>query len=80
MIYTCPMHPQIEQNHPGNCPICGMTLELKSPVSGSEQDNAELRQPSRVNGAAIAPRPSGSAELVSDDFPVFHWRHDARIS
>ena len=27
MIYTCPMHPQIRQMGPGNCPICGMTLE-----------------------------------------------------
>ena len=27
IIYTCPMHPQIRQKGPGNCPICGMTLE-----------------------------------------------------
>nr|WP_115222781.1 copper-translocating P-type ATPase [Legionella donaldsonii] len=27
VIYTCPMHPEIRQSHPGNCPICGMTLE-----------------------------------------------------
>ncbi len=26
-IYTCPMHPQIRQDHPGSCPICGMALE-----------------------------------------------------
>jgi len=26
-IYTCPMHPQIRQEAPGSCPICGMTLE-----------------------------------------------------
>ncbi|GAA4024423.1 copper-translocating P-type ATPase [Actimicrobium antarcticum] len=26
-IYTCPMHPQIRESAPGNCPICGMTLE-----------------------------------------------------
>jgi len=26
-IYTCPMHPQIRQTGPGNCPICGMALE-----------------------------------------------------
>ena len=26
VIYTCPMHPQIRQDGPGNCPICGMTL------------------------------------------------------
>src|SRR5437868_10953821 len=25
-IYTCPMHPQIRQVGPGNCPICGMAL------------------------------------------------------
>ena len=28
VVYTCPMHPQIRQPGPGNCPICGMTLEL----------------------------------------------------
>jgi len=27
IIYTCPMHPQIRENRPGNCPICGMALE-----------------------------------------------------
>ena len=42
MIYTCPMHPQIEQDRPGNCPICGMALEPKTPVGGDEEDNAEL--------------------------------------
>lgn len=26
-IYTCPMHPQVRQIGPGNCPICGMALE-----------------------------------------------------
>jgi len=25
-VYTCSMHPQIRQDHPGSCPICGMTL------------------------------------------------------
>lgn len=28
--YTCPMHPQIVEDHPGSCPICGMTLVKKS--------------------------------------------------
>jgi hypothetical protein len=27
--YTCPMHPEIQENKPGNCPKCGMTLVLK---------------------------------------------------
>ena len=25
-IYTCPMHPEIIQDHPGNCPTCGMDM------------------------------------------------------
>ncbi|GAO21815.1 heavy metal translocating P-type ATPase [Alicycliphilus sp. B1] len=39
-IYTCPMHPEIRQDHPGNCPICGMTLESVIPLD--EEDNSEL--------------------------------------
>lgn len=41
------MHPQVEQDHPGNCPVCGMTLEPKSPIAGGEQENAELRDMTR---------------------------------
>lgn len=40
-IYTCPMHPQIRQPGPGNCPICGMTLEPVMP-SLDEEENPEL--------------------------------------
>ena len=46
-IYTCPMHPHIEQDHPGNCPICGMTLEPKNIVAGGEEENAELHDMTR---------------------------------
>ncbi|HEY6398858.1 MAG TPA: copper-translocating P-type ATPase [Solirubrobacteraceae bacterium] len=31
IVYTCPMHPQIRRNAPGNCPICGMALEPLQP-------------------------------------------------
>ncbi len=30
-IWTCPMHPEIRQDHPGSCPICGMALEPAAP-------------------------------------------------
>ena len=29
-VYYCPMHPSVVQDHPGECPICSMTLVLKS--------------------------------------------------
>ena len=40
-IYTCPMHPEIRQDHPGNCPKCGMTLEPLIPEL-EEDENPEL--------------------------------------
>lgn len=46
-IYTCPMHPQIEQIGPGSCPICGMALEPKNITAITEQENPELKDMSR---------------------------------
>jgi Cu+-exporting ATPase len=40
-LYTCPMHPQIVQEGPGPCPICGMALEPMGAIP-EETDNAEL--------------------------------------
>lgn len=41
VIYTCPMHPEIRQEGPGNCPICGMALEPET-ITGEEGENPEL--------------------------------------
>ena len=40
-IYTCPMHPEIQQDHPGSCSLCGMSLEPLIPELG-EDENPEL--------------------------------------
>lgn len=45
-VYTCPMHPEIRQSNPGNCPKCGMTLEPMLPT-GDEEDSQELKDFSR---------------------------------
>src|SRR4051812_27506890 len=52
--YTCPMHPQIMEDRPGSCPICGMTLVKKS-GQASEGSGISLNtvlQP--VNSSVIA--------------------------
>jgi Cu+-exporting ATPase len=40
-IYTCPMHPEVRQDHLGACPKCGMALEPVQPASGDDE-NIEL--------------------------------------
>ena len=43
-IYMCPMHPEVLQDHPGNCPKCGMTLEPKTAKAGmGDEESAALR-------------------------------------
>ena len=41
-LYTCGMHPQVIQDHPGNCPICGMRLV---PVRGNGEASAPPAKP-----------------------------------
>ncbi|MFU0506363.1 heavy metal translocating P-type ATPase [Pseudaminobacter sp. NGMCC 1.201702] len=45
-IYTCPMHPQIRQPGPGNCPICGMALEPEMPSldTGPSEEYLDMRR------------------------------------
>jgi len=45
-IYTCPMHPEVQQVGPGDCPKCGMALEPMMPTL-DEDDRGELRHLSR---------------------------------
>jgi len=50
-LYTCPMHPEVVQDHPGNCPKCGMALEPR--VATTEEDNAELNDMTRRFWACV---------------------------
>lgn len=40
--YTCPMHPDIQQEGPGSCPICGMALEPRN-ITLENEENLELK-------------------------------------
>lgn len=34
-LYTCPMHPDVKRDHPGDCPKCGMRLQPAAPSGTS---------------------------------------------
>ena len=53
-LYTCPMHPEVQQAGPGTCPKCGMALEPMMPTA--DEDDRELRSVQRrfLVSAALA--------------------------
>ena len=69
-LYTCPMHPEIQQPGPGACPKCGMALE---PMDFSaEQDNSELDDMTRRLWISTAlALPLFAMAMVADLWPGF---------
>ena len=56
-IYTCPMHSEVQQDHPSDCPKCGMALEpMTAAASADDEENSELCDMTRRFwiGAALA--------------------------
>ena len=53
-IYTCPMHPEIEQVGPGDCPICGMDLEPKVVAMAEEGDDKQYADMKRRFWVGVA--------------------------
>ncbi len=77
-IYTCPMHPEIRQPAPGNCPKCGMALEPLMP-SLEEDENPELKDFRRrfwwtlPLSAIVMVLAMGSHQLFDGGLPYQNW-------
>ena len=61
-LYHCPMHPAIVQDHPGECPICGMTLVLDEPTHPSTSPPGQSAAP--VPGLAPLELPAERVQLI----------------
>ncbi len=55
VVYSCPMHPEIQQDHPGNCPICGMDLLANQPPEGGDPIYQDLRKKLWISVAFTLP-------------------------
>lgn len=79
-IWTCPMHPEIRQDHPGACPICGMALELEiaTTIAGPSTELVDMTR--RFWLALILTMPVFVLEMGGHLFPVFHHLVSGRAS
>ncbi|WP_268963731.1 heavy metal translocating P-type ATPase [Rhizorhabdus histidinilytica] len=78
--WTCPMHPEIRQDHPGSCPICGMALEpaMVTADAGPSPELADMTR--RLWIALLLALPVFVLEMGSHLFPALHHLVPMRIS
>jgi len=79
-IWTCPMHPEVRQDHPGACPICGMALEPEtvSLEHGPSPELADMTRRFRI-GLVLA-LPVFLLEMGGHIFPPLHHIVPMRLS
>ena len=79
-MWTCPMHPEVRQDHPGACPICGMALEpeLVSLDSGPNEEPIDMTRRLWI-GLALA-LPVFALEMGAHLFPALHHLVPTRLS
>ncbi|MDQ8038608.1 MAG: heavy metal translocating P-type ATPase [Pedobacter sp.] len=72
-LYTCPMHPDIVQEGPGDCPKCGMALEPMSITA--EHDDSELRAMTRRFWISLLFSAPLLFLTMSEMIPGLNWHH-----
>jgi Cu+-exporting ATPase len=72
-VYTCPMHPEVRQDHPGSCPKCGMALEPEMP--SLDEENPELEDFRRRFFWTLPLTVIVASLAMGGD--RMHWRHPA---
>jgi Cu+-exporting ATPase len=79
-IWTCPMHPEVRQDHPGACPICGMALEpeMVSAKSGPSPELADMTR--RFQIGLLLALPVFVLEMGGHLCPALHHLVPMRIS
>ena len=79
-VWTCPMHPEVRQDHPGACPICGMALEPAT-VSADSGPRPELVDMTRRFWVGLVlSLPVLVLEMGGHLFPAIHRVMPMRIS
>ncbi len=58
LYYTCPMHPSVKSDKPGNCPECGMTLEpVYADDTATNNASSDADSGASANGSKPVPYP-----------------------
>jgi Cu(I)/Ag(I) efflux system membrane fusion protein len=78
-LYTCPMHPQVIQDHPGACPICGMTLVKLNPVQNPKTKNEGNKGEERAD-VTINPEQQQLIGVMTDTVKVISAKKEITMT
>lgn len=79
-IWTCPMHPEVRQDHPGACPICGMALEPAEVGLDSGRSPELVDMTRRFWIGLVLALPVLVLEMGGHIFPALHHLVPLRLS
>ncbi len=66
IIYTCPMHPEVQRTEPGKCPGCGMDLIPEKKSQGDTHTEHDMQQMSHMDHEAAMTSPQMAKKMEAD--------------
>ena len=78
-LYICPMHPEIQSNHPGVCPICHMDLVLKEEVIDSTEDHDRTKPIKEKGEVTLSPAQQVMANVQTEVVRVKEYKYDLTL-
>ncbi len=75
-LYVCPMHPQIQSNHPGVCPICHMDLVLKESVDVKNEFDSLSNAGNEIGDVVLSPSQQVLANVQTEKVTIREFRNN----
>ena len=73
VVYTCPMHPDVQMDKPGNCPKCGMTLIKKTSTVAETHDHVQMNMGTDTTKPKM--RMSDTASMKDMNMEAMKWQN-----
>lgn len=73
-LYICPMHPQIQSNHPGVCPICHMDLVLKEKTNAENEFDSLKGSENDIGDVILSPSQQVLANVQTEKVSIKEFK------
>lgn len=75
-LYVCPMHPQIQSNHPGVCPICNMDLVLKENTDSKKEFDSLSKTNNEIGDVVLSPSQIIMANVQTEKVSIKEFKNN----